>query len=152
MSAVASQITSVSIVCSASYLGADQRKPQSPVSLAFVRGFHWWSVDSPHKGPVTRKMLSFDDVIMIRPIAYILTTCFQISSPSRLRNSGFIAFPMLWNVTKILQNRLLKICSHWNHTSAMWRLKSPAILRRYGPLNYGESVSSLWHHYDKKKN
>ena len=28
------------------------------------RGIHQWSVDSPHKGPVTRKMFSFDDVIM----------------------------------------------------------------------------------------
>ena len=33
-------------------------------SLAFVRGIHWWSVNSPHKGPVTRKMFPFDDVIM----------------------------------------------------------------------------------------
>ena len=26
---------------------------------------HRWPVDSPHKGPLTRKMLPFDDVIMI---------------------------------------------------------------------------------------
>ena len=30
-----------------------------------MRGIHRWSVDSPHKGPVTRKMFPFDDVIMI---------------------------------------------------------------------------------------
>ena len=30
----------------------------------FMRGIHWWPVDSPHKGPVTWKMVSFDDVIM----------------------------------------------------------------------------------------
>ena len=40
--------------------GADQRKHQSSASLAFVR----WPVNSPHKGPVTRKMFPFDDVIM----------------------------------------------------------------------------------------
>ena len=33
-------------------------------SLAFVRGIHWGPVNSPHKWPVTRKMLPFDDVIM----------------------------------------------------------------------------------------
>ena len=44
--------------------GADQRKLQSSVSLAFVRGIHRWSVDSPHKGPVTRKIFPFYDVIM----------------------------------------------------------------------------------------
>ena len=29
-----------------------------------VKGTHRWPVDSPHKRPVTRKMLPFDDVIM----------------------------------------------------------------------------------------
>ena len=43
----------------------DQRKHQSPVSLAFVPGIHRRPVNSPHKWPVTRKMLPFDDVFMI---------------------------------------------------------------------------------------
>ena len=41
-----------------------KEKYQSSASLAFVRGIHRWPVNSPHKGPVTRKMLLFDDVIM----------------------------------------------------------------------------------------
>ena len=41
-----------------------QRKHQSSASLAFVRGIHRWPLKSPHKGPVTRKMFLFDDVIM----------------------------------------------------------------------------------------
>ena len=45
--------------------GADQRKHESSTALAFVRGIHRWSVNSPHKGPVTRKMFPFYDVIMI---------------------------------------------------------------------------------------
>ena len=65
MSAVASQITSLTIVCSMVYLGADQRKHESSASLAFVRGIHRGPVNSPHKWPVTRKMFPFDDVIMI---------------------------------------------------------------------------------------
>ena len=44
---------------------AYQRKHQSSASLAFVRGIHRLSVDSPHKGPVTRKTFPFDGVIMI---------------------------------------------------------------------------------------
>ena len=64
MSEMASQITSVSIVCSTIYSGADQRKDQSSASLAFVRGIHRWPVNSPHKRPATRKMSPFDDVIM----------------------------------------------------------------------------------------
>ena len=52
-SAMTSQITGVSIVCSTVCSGADQRKCQSSASLAF--GIHRWLVDSPHKGPVTLK-------------------------------------------------------------------------------------------------
>ena len=65
MGAMASQITSFVIVYSKVYLDADQRKHQSSVSLAFVRGLHRWPVNSPHKWTVTRKMFPFDDVIMI---------------------------------------------------------------------------------------
>ena len=43
-SAVASQITSLTIVYSTVYSGADQRKYQSSASLAFVRGIHQWPV------------------------------------------------------------------------------------------------------------
>ena len=64
MGAMASQITSLTIVYSTVYSGADQRKYQSSASLAFVRGIHRWPVKSPHKGPVTRKMFPFNDVIM----------------------------------------------------------------------------------------
>ena len=44
MSAVASQITILTIVYSTVYSGADQRKHQSFASLAFVRGIHRRSV------------------------------------------------------------------------------------------------------------
>ena len=64
MGAIASQITSLRIVYSIVYSDADQRKHQSSAPLAFVRGIHRSPVNSPHKWPVTRKMLPFDDVIM----------------------------------------------------------------------------------------
>ena len=61
---MASQITSPTIVYSTVYSGADQRKHQSCASLAFVRGIHRSTVNSPHKWPVTRKMFPFDVVVM----------------------------------------------------------------------------------------
>ena len=64
MDAIASQITSLTIVYSTVYSDADQSKHQSSASLAFVRGIHRGPVNSPHKWPVTRKMFPFDDVIM----------------------------------------------------------------------------------------
>ena len=64
MSAMASQITSITIVYSTVYSGADQRKYQSSASLAFELGIHQWPVNSPHKWPMTLKMFPFDDVIL----------------------------------------------------------------------------------------
>ena len=58
------QITRIPIVYSTVCPSAYQRKHPSSVSLAFVRGIHRWPVNSPHKGPVTRNMLPFGDVIM----------------------------------------------------------------------------------------
>ena len=55
MSAMASQITGVSIVYSAVCSGTDQRKQQSSASLAG---------EFQQKGPVTLKMIPFNDVIM----------------------------------------------------------------------------------------
>ena len=66
MSAIASQITSLTIVYSTVYPGADQRKHQSSASLAFMWGIHRGPVNSPHKWPVTRKMFPFHDVILVR--------------------------------------------------------------------------------------
>ena len=75
MSTMASQITCISIIYSTVCPGADQRKHLSPVSLTFVRhwpfvrGIHRWPVNSPHKGPVMRKMFPFDDVFMTQKVS-----------------------------------------------------------------------------------
>ena len=60
MSAMASQITGISIVCSSVCSGADQRNLKSPVSLAFVRGIF------PSQKASDAEMLPFDDVIMMK--------------------------------------------------------------------------------------
>ena len=64
MSTIASQITSLTIVYSIVYSVADQTKPQSSASLAFVQGIHRGPVNSTHNWPLKRKMFPFDDVIM----------------------------------------------------------------------------------------
>ena len=76
MGTVAFQITSLTIVYSTVWSDADERKHQSSVLQAFVRGIHRWPVNSPHRWPVTRKMLPFDDVIMTLITAiYFVTVC-----------------------------------------------------------------------------
>ena len=88
MSAMASQITSLTIVYWTVYLGVDQRKDQSSASLAFVWGIHRWPVNSPHKRPVTRKMFPFDDVIITKKQA-------GSPPPNTLKHSLFIVKCML---------------------------------------------------------
>ena len=66
MGAMASQITSLTIVYPTVLPGGDQRKHQSSASLVFVRGIHQWPVNSPHKEPETREMLPFDCATMFQ--------------------------------------------------------------------------------------
>ena len=65
MSTNASKITDVSIVYPTVCSGADKKTHQRSASLAFMWGIHRWSVNYPHKGPVTRTMIPFDDVIKL---------------------------------------------------------------------------------------
>ena len=85
MGTIASQITSLTIVYSTVYSGADQRKHQSSTSLAFVWGIH----RGPHKWPTNQKMFPFDDVIMYN----IFANC--------------IAWPLLWYMA------FPTCCFHW---------------------------------------
>ena len=65
IAAVASQITSLTIVYSTVYSDADQRKHQSSASLAFVRGIHRGPVNSfPAQMASNAEKYPFDDVIM----------------------------------------------------------------------------------------
>ena len=84
MSAMTSQIISLTIVYSSVYSGTDKRKHQSSASLAFVREIHRSPVNFPHKGPVKRKMCPFDDVIMKRwweiTLQYSVGKCWRFST------------------------------------------------------------------------
>ena len=57
MSAMASQITGVSIVCSTICSSADQRNHQSSASLAFVRGMHRSPVDPPSQMAINAEII-----------------------------------------------------------------------------------------------
>ena len=64
MNMLASLITNLTIVYSTLYSGAYWNNHQSYASLAFERGIPRRPVNFPHKGPVTQKMFTFDDVII----------------------------------------------------------------------------------------
>ena len=99
MSPVSSQITSVLMVCSTVYSGVDLRKHQSSMPLAFMRGIHRWPVNSPHKGPVTWKMLSLMtsscSEIILKDIGEVCQ--YQNSTkPSKNLRTGYIMGHVTW--------------------------------------------------------
>ena len=107
--AMASQITSLTIVYSNIYSGADKRKHQISMSLAFVWGIHQWLVNSSHKWPVTRKIFPFDDVIM-----YMRTVIWRVNCLS-VRQTAFNAFQWI----------LRSLCD--NLSSLQWQPSPPML-------------------------
>ena len=134
MSAMTSRITSHTTVYSSDYSGGDQRKHQSSASLAFVTGIHRWPVNSPHKGPVTRKTFSFDDVIMSGDIQNLPSEYGSATTWPFNLTKWSTGWSLSSNTRRNIWQRIgngentnqwfifIKMTSYW----ARWRLKSPA--------------------------
>ena len=111
MGTMASQIISLTIVYYAVYSDADQRKHQSCVSLAFVRGIHRGPVNSPHKWPVTRKMFPFDDVIMIAAISQTTFQCIFLNESVLISLRISLKFvPVVWINNNPALVQLMTMC------------------------------------------
>ena len=118
MGAIASQITSLTIVYSTIYSYADQRKHQSSASFA-LWGIHRGPVNSPHKWPVTRKMILFDDVTMITRlnviiridtnVEYIVVSLMKYRSPRAV-----VGLP----------------CRQWDHNDRNWGINFYSIMMK----------------------
>ena len=149
MSAMASQITSLTIVNSTVYSGTDQRKHQSSAPLDFGKGINRWAVNSLHKGPVTLKNVSI-----------------------WWRHHVYVSFPVLFETAAAVEGTtdreypfgrtmIITMTSYW----ARWHLKSPASRLFSQPFIQGslwpvtgefpsqmtsnaENVSIWWRHHD----
>ena len=167
MSVRASQITSLTIVYSIVYSDADQRKHQSSASLAFVWGIHRGPVSSPHKGPVTRKMFPFDDVIMksamhrdllVLPVFYKIWTSILLCTHHQTWSWTKMCFPQkdkdisgdLSDIFLISIMSFSVLCEIWNRWNDLinklgdileWLLSSK-------PRNTYRYLPSDWHHDD----
>ena len=93
------------------------RKHQSPAPLVFVRGIHRWPVNSPHKGPVTRKMFPFDDFIMVQ---YIMHGWRLLTSTVKIDLGGVcLWWHLVWfrYRTRIGSQCIITFQSHFSTTS-----------------------------------
>ena len=130
MGVMVSRISSLTIVYSTVYSGADQ----SSASLAFVWGIHRWPVNSPHKWAVTRKMFPghFSSFAMnIRVLKWWATVMFLMSYIkllglniiTRVPFASFLGWnglkwPMLWRRLEFFYSCSRKIkCSNISHSS-----------------------------------
>ena len=132
MSEMVSQITSLAIVCQPVYSGADQSKHQSSVSRAFVRGIHRWPVNSPHKGPVTRKMFylmtsscraHWNICITMPQLIQLLQTLIHrspVNSPHKGQWPGTLIFYLICTLNKRLR---IQSWGWWFETPwhSLWR-------------------------------
>ena len=140
MSAMASQITSVSIVCWIVSSGAGQRIHQSSLSLTIVRRNHCWPMDSTHKGPVKRKIFPFDDVIMqcsylrshfwVTPHEAVsgLSSIYRCDNSSNvicMNRSYMLSSGRLFNVVFVIQSTSIAL---FRNFSGLWLIKLPRYL------------------------
>ena len=114
MSVMSSRITNLTIVYSSVYSGADQRKHQSSSSLAFVREIHRWPVNSAHRGPVTRKMFPFDDVIMSTDRPRHHGGCRAADARSSVTTMPTL---QLWNNCTTVVNNVGEVSASWQTVS-----------------------------------
>ena len=124
MTMMASQITSLTVVYSIVYSGADQRKHQSSASLAFVWGIHRDRWIPRTKRPVTRKMFPFDDVIIYKKSwitgdiwKQICIFYIQKNVSCDLGVKGFASPWYKMHVQIQIPNSLLSLITHWWHSN-----------------------------------
>ena len=103
MATMASQTASLTTVYSTVYSGIYQRGHQSSASLAFVREIHRWPVNSPHKGPVTRKRFSFYDIIMISQAPNFLPLPCWVLPRNRWKYVGFFSNIFNTGITQVVK-------------------------------------------------
>ena len=90
MFAMAFQITGVLMVCSTAFQVQIKENTKAQRHWPLWGAIHRWPVNSPHKGPVTRKMFPIDDVIMD------MFSVFVWFIFTYLRGGGGVDFPFQW--------------------------------------------------------
>ena len=107
--AMASQITSVSIVYFTVCSNTAQRKHQRSASLTFVKGIHRWPVNFPHEGPETQKMFPFGDVIMCN----YFHMC-RLFNSTRSNEEDEFFYTREMNQSNFKNFKMLTSCNDWN--------------------------------------
>ena len=156
MGAIASQITSLTIVYSTVYSDADQRKHQSSASLAFVWGIHRGPVNSPHKWPVTLTMFPFDDVIMIampqNEMLYAAMDRCEVNPPVIVDSPHYETVMRRFDFFHVSLNKLLNEQANNQWFEISWRLYDVIAMTLHlkEPVIFNFIIGSEWKLYAKQ--
>ena len=170
MTTMASQITSLTIVYSIVY-SQIKENIKAPVT-GLCAGNSPGPVNSPHKGPVTRKMFPFDDVIMrglCKKIGYFYVFIWNvwIFGRGNLCESGLVSNLLFVNSLRWRHNDHAGVSNHQPHGCLLNRLfrrksRKTSKLRVTGlcvgnspgtgefpaqRASYAENVSIRWRHH-----
>ena len=116
MSVIASQITSNSTIHLTNCSRQDQRIIKAPRYWSFVwRGIHRWPVNSPHKGPVTRKMFPFIGVIMLRAGGVLI-----VLAVTTLPTDGFVYISLQQKYGKYFTCLISSLSVQRGHHTKSW--------------------------------
>ena len=121
MSTMASQITSLEIVYLTVYSGADQRKHQSAVSLAFVRGINRW---------IPSQRASNAEWVSIWWRHHVLSSCKKTLIIFELISSICCEIAFMWMpCMKISQQWFKKCFGAARQTAITWAKSDPDLCR-----------------------
>ena len=149
MNSMTPQITSLTIVYSTVYSGADKWKHQSSASLVFGRGIHRWPINSPHKGPVTswteersRMIQGQNEQLIHHGILVYLTFCNSFRGIGKSFSSFSTKWPLFYRRYfqfillnkrfRILFRILLRFCSSpIDNKSALVQVQAEQVTSHY---------------------
>ena len=143
MSAMASQITSLIIVYSTVYSGADQRKHQSSASLAFVRGILRWPVNSPAHKASNAKNVS----IWWRHHGYHTEPYFTNRDHWRLGYEYWITSKYNQEIPSVCHTSILQLRFNKTFTTGVIITQKTTDISNY---SYLKTVPSIWPPLGKK--
>ena len=116
LSAMVSQITSLTIVYSTAYSCADQRKHQSLVSLAFALGIHRSPVNSQHKGPVHYRDVKIGAIAsQITSLTIDCSTVYSCADQRKYQSTASLVFVRgihRWPVNSLHKWPVTRKCFH----------------------------------------
>ena len=143
MSMMVSETAGVSIVYSIVCSGVDQGKHQRSASLAFVRGI---------KGPVTRKMLPLDDVIMCEVLAQYKFSYYDYNSYTIHKQASRTHYCWLmwihYSIYKHYYQHAILLSYSLGPSDVIWRHGSKSKLRfsseSYFPGNVQDLLIFIW--------